>query len=486
MGKTQNHARNGCPHRRRSILLGRKNLSEIWILPEARSYAIALGLCPDRPCPDNSRFPASVSRPVIAVPHLALARLLPRRLRELASFLTFVLRRLLVEDRCVQVAASLTFTTLLSLVPLLTLGLIVLSAFPVFADYSARIKLFLLANLVPDFAGKIISVYMRQFADNAGRLTAVGLALLAATALSLMLTIERTFNTIWRVNTPRPFARQMLTYWAILTLGPLLLGGGLSGLARLMRASGLGSQAPLISGLLQWLTSLLLTTLILAILYSLTPNRHVPRRHALMGAGCAALLLELTQAGFALYLDLAKSYQLVYGAFAAFPILLIWLQLIWLVVLFGAVLTATLPYWADRAWQGPANNSRRLLHVLEILLQLHEAQQQGRSLQLADLRRRVHTGYDELGHLLDTLARAGYVCRTRQDGWLLTGRAEHIPLRELYQLFILPPLTRHRHSAQAQALRGVLAPGEAALDISLAEFARRCAAPVQPHPENGQ
>jgi membrane protein len=422
---------------------------------------------------------------VIAVPRLALARLLPRRLRELVSFLAFVVRRLLVEDRCVQVAASLTFTTLLSLVPLLTLGLIVLSAFPVFADYSARIKLFLLANLVPDFAGKIISVYMRQFADNAGRLTAVGLVLLAATALSLMLTIERTFNTIWRVNTPRPFARQMLTYWAILTLGPLLLGGGLSGLARLMRASGLGSQAPLISGLLQWLTSLLLTTLILAILYSLTPNRHVPRRHALMGAGCAALLLELTQAGFALYLDLAKSYQLVYGAFAAFPILLIWLQLIWLVVLFGAVLTATLPYWADRAWQGPANNSRRLLHVLEILLQLNEAQQQGRSLQLADLRRRVHTGYDELGHLLDTLARAGYVSRTRQDGWLLTGRAEHILLRELYQLFILPPLPFRRHSVQAQVLRGVLAPGEAALDISLAEFARRCAEPAEHHLADG-
>ena len=103
-------------------------------MSEARCYAITQGLCPDQPCPDNSRFTASVSRPVIAVPRLALARLLPRRLRELVSFLTFVVRRLLVEDRCVQVAASLTFTTLLSLVPLLTLGLIVLSAFPVFLN----------------------------------------------------------------------------------------------------------------------------------------------------------------------------------------------------------------------------------------------------------------------------------------------------------------------------------------------------------------
>lgn len=404
-----------------------------------------------------------------------VSRLLPPALARLLGFAGFVVRRALREERCVQVAASLAFTSLLSLVPLVTLALIVLSAFPVFADYSARIKLFLLSNLVPDFAGKIISVYMRQFADNAGRLTAVGLALLAATALSLMLTIERTFNAIWRVHAPRPFVRQMLIYWAMLTVGPLLLGGGLSALGRLMQASALERQAPALADALQWLASLGLTTLVLMALYALTPNRHVPRKHALIGATVAALLLTLTQSGFGVYVGLARGNPLVFGAVSAFPILLLWLQLIWLVVLSGAVLTAALPYWADEAWRDASGVSRRWLHVLDTLLCLSAAQGCGRALTLGRLRDDVHTGYDELGQILDTLARAGLVSRTRDDGWLLTGRPEHITLRQLHQLFVLPPLPERLRSPTAQALRATLAPGEAALDISLAEFARRCA-----------
>lgn len=124
---------------------------------------------------------------------------LPARLEPPVSFAAFIWRRAM-HNRSIQVAASLTFTTLLSLVPLFTIALIVVSAFPVFDDISTAFKTFLLTNLVPDFAGKVITVYLKQFTDNAGKLTAVGIGALGVTALSLMFTIDSTFNSIWRVR----------------------------------------------------------------------------------------------------------------------------------------------------------------------------------------------------------------------------------------------------------------------------------------------
>ena len=398
-------------------------------------------------------------------------------LRDALGFARFVGRRLLVEDRCVQVAASLTFTTLLSLVPLLTIVLNVVSAFPVFVDYSARIKLFLLTNLVPDFAGRIITVYMRQFTENAGRLTAVGIVLLAVTALSLMVTIDRTFNGIWRVNKRRPFFQQALVYWTVLTLGPLMLGGGVSGLNWLMGHSALPLIAPALIEPIEGLGAFCLTTLALAMLYGLTPNRHVPLRHALLGAAAAAGLLFVARGGFALYLQLAKSYQLVYGAFASFPILLVWLQLMWLVVLLGAEFTASLSYWQDRAWRRRGVVQRRFRDAIEALLLMNEAQAKGEAPALRDFRHRLHTGYDDIGAVLDTLVAAGLVARVAGDRYVMTCRAEHIRLVRLFELFVLPPLTTRSTSAVAQELKRRLAPAYAALEVSLAELATCTAAP---------
>lgn len=140
------------------------------------------------------------------------------------GFADFIRQRL-AQQRVLQVAGSLTFTTLLALVPLFTIALTMMSAFPVFSDYSTRFKVMLLSTLVPEFAGKVITVYMRQFADNAEKLTAAGIVMLGVTSLMLMATIERTFNSIWGVRRARPWLQQSMVYWTVLTLGPLVLGG---------------------------------------------------------------------------------------------------------------------------------------------------------------------------------------------------------------------------------------------------------------------
>src|SRR5258708_37833995 len=152
---------------------------------------------------------------------------MPLPLRQLGRFLAHVFRRF-NEDRCLQIASSLTFTTLLALVPLVTITLALMAAFPIFSGLGEHIHAFLLANMLPEKAGKVVTGYIEQFSGQAGRLTALGTAVLAAAAFMMMFTIERAFNSIWRVSRPRPVAQRILIYWATLTLGPVLIGASLS------------------------------------------------------------------------------------------------------------------------------------------------------------------------------------------------------------------------------------------------------------------
>src|SRR3989338_4517658 len=143
------------------------------------------------------------------------------------NFIRFIATRF-NQDPGVGIAESLTFTALLSLVPLVTIAVAMFTAFPGFESFSAQVKGYLLSNLMPDMAGKIITQYTQQFTDSATRLTAVGIAFLAVTAMTMMLTIEHAFNVIWRVARPRPLLKRLVVYWAVLTLAPLLIGASLS------------------------------------------------------------------------------------------------------------------------------------------------------------------------------------------------------------------------------------------------------------------
>lgn len=196
--------------------------------------------------------------------------------QDFQSFIRFVMTRF-AQDRCVQIAASLTFTTLLSLVPLITIALTLFSAFPVFEDFSSQIKIFLLENLMPATAGNVITHYTEQFAESAGRLGAAGVVFLAVTAMLMMLTIDQAFNTIWRVTRPRTMLKRLIVYWAVLTLAPVLVGASLSLTSWLVGLSmGYAKHIPIFGvGVLKVLP-VLFTTLAFAMLFRLVPNRYVP------------------------------------------------------------------------------------------------------------------------------------------------------------------------------------------------------------------
>lgn len=235
-------------------------------------------------------------------------------------FLRYVAVRL-QEDRCTQMAASLTFTTLLSLVPLITIALTLFSAFPVFNDYSTHIKDFILSNMMPETGGKLISRYMEQFAESASRLTQVGIVFLAFTSMLMMLTIDNAFNMIWRVSRPRSLLQRILVYWAVLTLAPLLVGGSLSLTSWLAGLSaGYVQQMPALSIDVLKVIPVILTTAAFTLLFRVVPNRYVPMRHAILGGVIAAAAFETMNQAFAFYISHFPTYKLVYGAFASVPI----------------------------------------------------------------------------------------------------------------------------------------------------------------------
>ncbi|MBS7807044.1 YihY family inner membrane protein [Variovorax sp. PCZ-1] len=254
-----------------------------------------------------------------------------------------VLRERFREDRLGLTASSLTFTTVIALVPLVTLILAIFTAFPMFAKMQVTLQTWLVQSLVPDNIARSVLGYLTQFAAKASRLGTVGLVAFVVTALALIFTIDRTLNNIWRVRQLRPFAQRLLIYWAALTLGPVLLAGSLT-LTSYALSSPRG--VAVIPGGLKFIFDALELALLatgMAALYHYVPNTRVKWAHAWAGGIFAAIAIEAAKALLTWYLRSVPTYSAVYGAFAAVPILLLWFYIAWVIVLFGAVIAAYLP-----------------------------------------------------------------------------------------------------------------------------------------------
>ena len=402
--------------------------------------------------------------------------------QDFLNFIRFIVMRF-NQERCIQIAASLTFTTLLSLVPLITIALTLFSAFPVFEDFSLQIKMYLLKNLMPEMAGKVITEYMQQFTESAMRLTAVGVVFLAMTAMMLMITIGQAFNTIWRVARPRPLLKRLVVYWAVLTLAPLLIGASLSLTSWLVGLSmGYAKHVPIFGVGVLKILPLLFTTLAFAMLFRLMPNRYVPHTHALIGAIVAALIFESMNRVFGYYVSHFPTYKLVYGAFASVPIFLMWIYLSWLTILVGAVIAASLSHWRTPVTQhlSPAT---QLLNALRVLQIMANGLQQGSVSTFPELSRSLHLGYDVLEKILEKLASANMVRKAEGQGWLLTRDANHIRAVELLHLFVLDrsalPVEQSDDPVQ-QWVAGCVGQFEQSTDLTLQELFARNAEPAQP------
>ena len=259
--------------------------------------------------------------------------------RPLVAWLKLLWKRI-DEDNMTTLAGNLAYVSLLSLVPFVAVIFALFAAFPMFSDVSMQLRHFVFANFIPA-TGDIIQRYIEQFVANSSKMTAVGACGLIVTALLLMYAIDSALNTIWRSQRTRPKVYSFAVYWMILTLGPLLAGASLaisSYLLSLRWATGFNSM---IDDVLR-LFPLLLSWISFWLLYSVVPTVRVPNRDAVIGALVAALLFELGKKGFALYITMFPSYQLIYGVLAVIPILFLWVYWTWCIVLLGAEITVTL------------------------------------------------------------------------------------------------------------------------------------------------
>jgi len=372
------------------------------------------------------------------------------------------------EEHCLQLAGSLTYTTLLALVPLMTVALAVATTFPVFGEWTGQLDGWLARNVLPPQIAGAITAYVREFSAAAAKLTALGIAFLAITAVMLMLTIDRGLNQIFRITRARPLAQQLLMYWAVLTLGPVLLGASISMTSVLVSASlGFASELPLLRFEVLRVAPFLLTTAAITLVYLIVPNRRVHARHAMVGGIVAGLGFELMQRGFALYIAQFPTYTLVYGTFATVPIFLLWLYLSWVVVLLGAAVTAVLP-GHRRGEQRGRSPGQQFYEALEVLGSLAEAQRHGRVLALAQLVRDVRLAPDQCERMLERMQRLGWTARAAGEDWILARGADTLRVTDVYQAFVMDsaPLAFHA-GAPIRALHELLTGPRSGLEASL-------------------
>jgi membrane protein len=334
------------------------------------------------------------------------------------------------EDRLFDEAASLSYTSLLSMVPLLAVVFGVASAFPVFQHWSEQLKTFVFTNFVPA-SGDQIQSYLLGFLESVGKLTLTGTLVLFVTALLLMLRIERAFNLIWRVPTARSIRDRVIMYWSVLTLGPMALGAAIALSAQpvfeqvAMGASTHSGWRSVGVFSLSWLG--------FTLMFLLVPNRRVPWAHAVVGAFLSAVLFGLAKKAFVAFVAYA-SFNVIYGALATIPIFLLWLYLVWIVILLGGSLAASLTTFNDRKvdWGWPSRWG--FLLAYRLVGYLWKSQNEGRSMPVEELLDKLEGSTETgLASQLSQLFDAGIVTRDETGSWLLCRDLDTVSLLDLYR-----------------------------------------------------
>ncbi|HKS90081.1 MAG TPA: YihY family inner membrane protein [Stellaceae bacterium] len=370
---------------------------------------------------------------------------LRRRLAATATFCRYVLHRF-SRDGCFAASGALSYTTLVSLVPLGVIGFGILSAFPNFAGAREQLLEFVFGNFVPSIS-KQAAWWFQYFAGSAAQATAIGIVGTAATGILLLVTVEDQLNALWRVTTPRRWSQRVLAYWTLMTLGPLLIGMSLTlstYFDTLAHRAGLDPEAlaQFASGwphVLARVVPFLLELVACTLLYCIIPNCAVRWRDGAAGAAVAAVAIEILKIGFAVYIGAMSSYQTIYGALATIPIFLLWMYVTWNAVLLGAVVAANLPTWrVDERLAHLSSGGVRLGFSLALLAALARAQRHGATRRIATLAGELGIPTSVVDEHLQTLARAGLCAPTQDGGWVLAWDPASATLHDLYQALGLP------------------------------------------------
>nr|WP_209712658.1 YihY family inner membrane protein [Duganella sp. 1411] len=413
---------------------------------------------------------------------------------EVRDLVLFAHRRLR-EESLPQVAGSLTFTTVFALVPLLTIALAIFTTFPLFNTFRTSLEAYFVQSVMPKSISSTILNYLTMFASKATRLSAVGAVALIFTSIAMMNLIERVFNRIWRVRGERSWTRRILVYWAIITLGPLLIGVSLTLSSQVFMATvDLFGRVPVVGAIIYTTASLALTTAGFTLLYLAVPNRDVDWQDAAWGGLVAGLAFELAKRGFAIFITQFPTYSKIYGALAALPLFLLWVYVSWVITLIGALLVAALPVVKYERWWHEAQPGGEFVDAMAIIKVLYVACKCGDTALVGAgaIRLRTRLGFDEMDNLLEKMMAEGWVGRVKveapprvqwgkrvsdgADHWVLLANVEKLTLAEVYRLFVFGGMAVNA---------GVVADGDDERDLQAAREAATLAREVENAVEAG-
>jgi membrane protein len=354
----------------------------------------------------------------------------------LYHFFCFAVRQFIAR-RGLQTASSLAYTTLLSIVPLIGVLFSFFGNFPVFKDISEILQDFIFENFVPAF-GHTVEDYLIRFSIRASQLTITGITVLVLIALLMMATIESALNHIWNVLTRRNTLARFLVYWAILTLGPILIGASLyttSYLLALPVVSSVDESLMITSRLLVFLP-VVTTAAAFSLMYILIPNCYVNWRYAVIGGVTAAVFFELAKYSFGLYVKSVPTYQAIYGAIAIIPMFLIWVYLSWLIVLLGAQIAYSLSVFRiSDAIEKRDKHQWDFFDGYKIIAELWLAQREGKQLRSSQIKKRgVRIPHLMLVEILELFRKSNWTRRTSEGKWMLSRDINELTLLDLYRI----------------------------------------------------
>lgn len=352
------------------------------------------------------------------------------------QFLRFLTKHFL-EDNCQQKAASLTYTTMLSIVPIVTVLLMILSSVPALASVRAQIYEVIYSNLLPQSSLQV-SQYINSFAEKSTNLTAIGAIFLFVTAIMTLTTIERAFNQIWRVEDRSGGIKSMLRYWAIVTLGPLVLGTAFIVSSTVQSLSFLNQQ---IGGYgIDWsfwvqVVSIAITVAGFITMYWFIPKAHVPVKNAAIAGIFVAIMFELMKSLFGTVMTNFTSYEAIYGAFAAIPIFLLWIYLSWNLILLGVEISYTLTIFGTQEVY-PRHPLLSLLDMLNLVYTNHLKGDSVSEQQLRDVlgRKELPKWYTYINYLEDSKL----ITMTEKDEYVLKKDLSNMTLWDFYRTLPYP------------------------------------------------
>ncbi len=403
------------------------------------------------------------------------------------TFARFLAKRFL-DDRLFQAAAALAYTTVFALVPLAMVVFGVLSAFPVFERWSDQLSDYIFSNFVPD-AARSAEVYLRQFSDSAGQLTAAGVIALVISLLITLNSVETTFNRIWRVSSSRPKFSRFLVYWTVLTLGALVAAASLAISARFYALPVFATaEGKILETLSLTLAPILIELGAIAAIYRVVPHRTIKLRYAVAGALLATVLLELIKWALGLYLGSFNSYQKIYGAVAIAPILLVWIYLCWVAILLGASFASSIAAFRYQPVSMRLPLGYEIYGLLRLLGRFDTARAQGKGLHSDQILQLEPMLTDSLvQQILGQLADINLLRRDEQGEWLLARDLDSMTVCDLYEACQLRiPVAEAHLPCQDDALGIAARDALDQLRVPLREVLKRKVSDIYAHQSEGK